>query len=270
MWREKDAAAAEAKRVEDEKAEAAERERKAYSKAEKANSAAEIVLLKSAAEVDNALEVAGEAGGKQELVLREQIDARLTRKEEFTYPFTVVKGLPKGAPSGVKEKVRHLKALVIMMIEHDNLQGRNLVSPPVPAAAEGPQIARAIPKLSPGLRAPQLDHLDADVSAKQSAMKLVDDPKLLQLEAKYKGKIFTDEDPEDEGRRGKKKRKATQRFVIHEISFSKEHERYVAMCVEIDESGEIPASSKSSMGHVKRENLVSYELNELLDEMLNQ
>ena len=64
MWREKDAAAAEAKRVEDEKAEAAERERKAYSKAEKANSAAEIVLLKSAAEVDNALEVAGEAGGK--------------------------------------------------------------------------------------------------------------------------------------------------------------------------------------------------------------
>ena len=42
------------------------------------------------------------------------------------------------------------------------------------------------------------------------------------------------------------------------------------MCVEIDESGEIPASSKSSLGDVKRENLVSYELNELLDEMLNQ
>ena len=177
MWREKDAAAAEAKRVEDEKAEAAERERKAYSKAEKANSAAEIVLLKSAAEVDNALEVAGEAGGKQELVLREQIDARQARKEEFAYPFAVVKGLPKGAPSGVKEKVRHLKALVIMMIEHDNLQGRNLVSPPVPAAAEGPQIARAVPELPPGLRAPQLDHLDADIAAKQSAMKLVDDPK---------------------------------------------------------------------------------------------
>ena len=94
-WRAVDKATASARRISENKAEEAKREAAAMKKADKQNATSEILLVKSAVELDDAMSAVGTAGSRKKEILIQQIDARTTRPN-FTYPFKIVKGLPSG------------------------------------------------------------------------------------------------------------------------------------------------------------------------------
>ena len=91
--------------------------------------------------------------------------------------------------------------------------------------------------------------MEAEDTARQAAAAAQDDPELLDLESKYLNKTFTDDDIPYKGK-GKGKRSAPDRFVVHAISWSVEQEEWVAECVLLDSNGAIPESSKTALGKV--------------------
>ena len=95
---------------------------------------------------------------------------------------------------------------------------------------------------------------------------LESDPVLVELESKYLNKKFTDDGPCTG--KGKKKRAASEHYVVHAISWSVEHDEWVAECVLLDSSGAVPESSKTAMGKVLREAVVYY-ICTCLDEMMD-
>ena len=78
-WRALDKAAASSRRISENKAEEAKREAAEIKKAEKQNATSEILLVKSAVELDDAMSAVGTAGSRKKEILMQQIDARTTR-----------------------------------------------------------------------------------------------------------------------------------------------------------------------------------------------
>ena len=68
-----------------------------------------------------------------------------------------------------------------------------MAAPPVPDGVIGPRFKRAIPARPP-LRAKQSKDMEAEDTARQAAAAAQDDPELLELEAKYLHKTFSDDD----------------------------------------------------------------------------
>ena len=176
----------------------------------------------------------GTAGSRKKEILMQQIDARTTRPN-FTYPFKIVKGLPVGE-KGIVAEVAHLRELVIKMIDTDIESGRDLAAPPVPDGVIGPRFKRSIPAPPSPLRAKQSKDMEAEDTARQAAAAAQDDPELLELEAKYLHKTFSDDDVPYKGK-GKGKRSKPDRYVVYAISWSVEQEEWVAEFALLDSSG---------------------------------
>ena len=256
--------------MEDTAATTAAREATATKKAEKANCAAEIVLVKSVADLDDQLLAVGSANSKKLYVLGQQYDERLARPG-FTYPFKPVKSLPSGGSTGIEAKVAHLRSQVVKMIEADLAAGRDLAAPSLPDEALGPNFYRAVPVPRPELLARQSVTLEDAYAARRKAAALETDPELLELEAKYLGKKFTDPPPpvsDGQKGKGKQKRVVRERFVVHAICWSLEREDWVAECVKLDSSDAIPATSKTPMGRVMNKSIIFYMCSSL-DVMLD-
>jgi hypothetical protein len=260
-WRAQDEKAAADKRIADTKAEKESRTVAATKKADKMNAAGEVILWKSVAEIDENLVAVGNAGSKKKTALVAQIDARTAR--EFEYPFKFTKGLPKGRTTGIVSEVAHLKDIVERMIGRDVEIGRDLTAA-LPDGAADPHFHRTGVAPSSPLRSKQSKELAAADKAREAAAAAQDDPELLALEAKYKGKKFTDTDADREPapKKGKGKAKARsasgQRCVVHAISWSAEQDDWVAECVLLDQSDEIPASSKTPGGLLLHQKIVYY------------
>ena len=86
------------------------------------------------------------------------------------------------------------------------------------------------------------------------------------MEKKYKNKKFTDVAEHTKG--NKKARTSDERFVVLGIVWSTVHDKWVAECVQLDERGEIPQSSKTAGGRVRQEKFVWYVC-ESLDGMID-
>ncbi len=261
-WRATDAAAAVAKRVQDAEAQVAARKAAATKKADNKNAVSEVVLWKSVEDMNDALASVGSAGANKEKALLEQVDARLLRK--FAYSFPVVKGLPAGL-KGILAKVAHLRDLVANMITAD-LASRRDLSAPIPDAAAGPCLKRALPAPAPELRTAHSNALAAADEAERVAAAAQDDPELLELERKYKGKKFTD--VAETVRGSKRARTPDERYLVLGIVWIDEHKMWMAECVLLDASDKIPQGSQTTGGRVLREALVYY-LWESLDDMLD-
>ena len=154
------------------------------------------------------------------------------------------------------------------MIDTDIESGRDLAAPPVPDGVIGPRFKRSIPAPPSPLRAKQSKDMEAEDTARHAAAAAQDDPELLELEAKYLHKTFSDDDVHYKGK-GKGKRSApADRYVVHAISWSVEQGEWVAECVLLDSSGAIPESSKTALGKVLRE-AVEYYCCQSLDAMMD-
>ena len=149
------------------------------------------------------------------------------------------------------------------MIRRDVEIGRDLTAA-LPDGAADPHFYRTGVNPSSPLRSKQSKELAAADKAREAAAAAQDDPELLALEAKYKGKKFTDTDADREPapKKGNGKAKARsasgQRFVVHAISWSAEQDDWVAECVLLDQSDEIPASSKTPGGLLLHQKIVYY------------
>ena len=91
--------------------------------------------------------------------------------------------------------------------------------------------------------------MEAEDTARQAAAAAQDD------DVPYKGK-------------GKGKISTPDRYVVHAISWSVEQEEWVAECVLLDSSGDIPESSKTALGKVLHE-AVEYYCCPSLDAMMD-
>ena len=248
----------------DEAAEAATRKAAATKKSDNMNAVPEIVLWKSVSDMDDALASVGSAGANKKKDLLAQIDARLLRPL-FVYQFPVVKGLPKGTPTGIILEVAHLRDLLANMILVDLALGRDLTSP-IPDSTAGPNLKRALPAPAAELRTAQSKAAAAADLAERAEAAAIDDPELLSLEKKYKGKKFTEVAERNKG--SKKARAPDERFVVLGIVWSLESDKWVAECVQLDDRGEIPQSSKTTGGRVRQEKLLWY-ICESLDGMID-
>ena len=108
--------------------------------------------------------------------------------------------------------------------------------------------------------------MEAEDTARQAAAAAQDDSKLLELESKDLNKTSDDAVPYKGKGKGKRIAPA-DRYVVHAISWSVEQEEWVAECVLLDSSGDIPESSKTALGKVLRE-AVEYYFCPSLDAMM--
>ena len=157
------------------------------------------------------------------------------------------------------------------MIEADLAAGRDLAAPALPDEASGPNFYRRVPVPRSELLARQSVTLEDAYAARRKAAALETDPELLELEAKYLGKKFTDPPPpvsDGQKGKGKQRRVVRERFVVHAICWSLEREDWVAECVKLDSSDAIPATSKTPMGRVMNESIIFYMCSSL-DVMLD-
>ena len=105
-WRREDEEAAAAKRKADHQAEVEAAHALALKRREKQNAIRELRILNTVAELDNALEAAGPAGGAKKGVLSEQYDARHQRF--LKRDWEPRKTLPPGSEKGIAAEVAHL------------------------------------------------------------------------------------------------------------------------------------------------------------------
>ena len=257
-WRREDEEAAAAKRKADHKAEVEAARALALKRREKQNAVSELQILSTVAELDNALEAAGPAGGAKKGVLSEQFDARHQRFPKRDWEPR--KTLPRGSEKGIAAEVSHLRAEVVRMIEFDHREGRSMLPPPEGAAAEAGLKRKVAFPASP-LRSRLSQRLEEEDRAAEAAVVLHDDPELISLEQKYLHKKFTD------AVKGKGKREMRESYVVLAVIWSKEQDKWLAECTKLDSEFEIPASSKTALGTVKRSCLVYY-LHEKLDELI--
>jgi len=257
-WRREDEEAATAKRKADHKAEVEAARALALKRREKQNVVSELQILSTVAELDNALEAAGQAGGAKKGVLSEQFDARHQRFPKRDWEPR--KTLPPGSEKGIAAEVTHRYGQVKRMIEFDHREGRSMLPPPEGAAAEAGLKRKVAFPASP-LRSRLSQKLEEEDRAAEAAVVLHDDPELISLEQKYLHKKSTDTV------KGKGKRETRESYVVLAVIWSKEQDRWLAECAQLDSEFEIPASSKTALGTVKRSCLVYY-LHEKLDELI--
>jgi hypothetical protein len=247
-WRKEDYEASAAKRKADQEAEEEAARALALKRREKKNAVNELQVIETVAELDNALEAAGPAGGAKREVLSAQYDVRLQR-----YPkrdFEARKTLPPGSVKGIAAEVAHLRAQVVMMIEFDLREGRSMLAPPEGAAVEA-GLKRKLPSVPSHLRSEQAKRLEEADREAEAAVVLRDDPDLVALEERYLHKKFTDSN-------GAGRRETTESYVVLAVVWSKEQDKWLAECAKLNSEFEIPASSKTALGTVKRGCLMYY------------
>jgi hypothetical protein len=213
--------------------------------------------------MDYALAAVGSAGKDKKKALLEQIDARALRPP-------VRKPVPGGqGPSEGHARRHHLggrtRGLVGKMILADLASGRDL-SAPIPDASAGQNLKRVLPAPAAELQIAQSKAVAAADQMERVEAAAVDDPELLGLKKKNKGKKFTEVAKVIKG--SKKARAPNERFVVLGIVLSVEYNKWVAECMQLDERGEILQSSKTAGGKVRREALVwcnCENLNNILD-----
>jgi hypothetical protein len=225
---------------------------------EKKNAVNELPVFNSVAELDSALEDAGSAGGAKKGVLSAQYDVRQQRFPKRDWEPR--KTLPPGSAKGIAAEVAHLRAEVVRMIEFDHREGRSMLPAPEGAAAEA-RLKRRVPVPDSPVRSRLSQRLEEEDRAAEAAVVLHNDPELISLEQKYLHKKFTD------AVKGKGKRETRESYVVLAVIWSKEQDKWLAECAKLDSEFEIPASSKTALGTVKRSCLVYY-LHEKLDELI--
>ena len=125
-------------------------------------------------------------GADIEKFLKNQMDARILAMKmlENNYSFKVVKGVPNGAPSGVRQRNTHLKGLLEEMIKEDAKYPGILVILKENAASFSTfsrQTLRPPEALASNLA---LQHA-ADEAAAEEAAAYQDDMELLDLKDRY-------------------------------------------------------------------------------------
>ena len=259
-WRRSDEEAAAAKRKADEKAAEVAARALALKRMEKKNAVNELPVFNSVAELDSALEDAGSAGGAKKGVLSAQYDVRQQRFPKRDWEPR--KTLPPGSAKGIAAEVAHLRAEVVRMIEFDHREGRSMLPAPEGAAAEA-SLKRRVPVPDSPVRSRLSQRLEEEDRAAENAVVLKDDADLIALEQKYLHKKFTDTVKGKE----KGRMETNESYVVLAVIWSKEADKWLAECAELDSEFEIPASSKTAFGTVKRSCLVYY-LPEVLGELI--
>ena len=204
-YRENDEGASDKHRKTHRSALLSESERLAKQRAQKQNKNSEVVLIKSAVDLDDALEAVRLKGKKKEL-LSAQFDGRVggRRSDFFVYPEAAI-GMEfrsshfsshklRKAPADDEDEVDYLTRLVKAMIAHDVSQQRYL---PGVLVAPGAQkdIARELPVIDPGHVCAHSAKLKADEKKRAATLMAVeDDAELLDLEAKYNGQLLYEND----------------------------------------------------------------------------
>lgn len=251
----------EAERIEDE---TAKRQKLAVSKLLKQNTACELELLQSEEDMEDCLSALRSATSRV-AALKEQVNGRIGRDWQYTslapqfLNGARVRLSPKEG-KGVKMELNHLQALLKAMIAID-VQDRNYEK-----AVEEVDTTSVNRRQLPVLGTASSDYQTYQELAtreSQAAVEgiLVDDPELLELEAKYLNQQFVDTE-------------SRQYLRVVNIAWLEDWDAFAAGCVELNEDSQIPLESRTAGGKVKETALEFYGLTledqEELDKLIAQ
>ena len=240
-WEKEDKAKAlkhEAKRVEETRE---ERRVAVAAKKAKTQRAQAVTLAATKAELADHL-TAFQSGCAKETYLKEQHGGRMVRAAAVSYkfPFPTKMG---ASVTGVEASVAHLTELVGKIIDDGTIDSATDLT------SDGDMvIGRVLHAASAQLCSSVVAERDARTAAEAAVLGPVDDGELLELEGKFLSKKFTTVGFEG---RGAKRVVVEESFVVLKIYWEEQREVWFADCVEIDDDGEIPATSMTNGGVVK-------------------
>jgi len=232
---------------------------------QKQNNSAEVVMLPTTADLKDALDAfAGCSGADIGKFLKNQIDARILAMKmlEKNYSFKVVKGVPNGAPSGVRQRNTHLKGLLEEMIKEDAKYPGILMILKENAASFSTFSRQTLrpPEALASNRA--LQHA-ADEAAAEEAAAYQDDMELLDLKDRYLEKKFTTIELVG---RGIRKSEVREHYQVKKVFWCVKglaEPAWCAECVLLDERGEIPKGSLTKGGAVLEKFKVAFDFSEM-------
>lgn len=215
----------------------------------------EVTLIQCCQALDAKLE-SKKCDGDREKLLKDQIHARCSKGRNFDYrgltsEYQNTRGTdPKlGVNSGgVKALVEYLTRLVKELVRIDVEEGR-YESDAMEMELEM-KLYRSIPSV--GTMCALGIQLEANIEEEEGdalEKSVQDDPELLRLESLFKDRKFIDEDLAN-----------SPGFLCLGIQFNPDFDRWVAECVQLDNKGEVPRSSKTRKGIIKDTAKVDYGL----------
>lgn len=227
----------------------------ATNKAEKQNYMSEVTLIQCGQALDAKLE-SKKCDGDREKLLKDQIHARCSKGRNFDYrgltsEYQNTRGTdPKLSVNsgGVKALVEYLTRLVKELIRIDVEEGR-YESDAMEMELEM-KLYRSIPSV--GTMCALGIQLEANIEEEEGEAlekSVQDDPDLLRLESLFKDRKFIDEDLAN-----------SPGFLCLGIQFNPDFDRWVAECVQLDNKGEVPRSSKTRKSIIKDTAKVDYGL----------
>ena len=161
--------------------------------------------------------------------------------------------------TGVAASVAHLTELVGKMIDDGT------VDTAIDLTSDGDMvIGRVLHAASAQLCSSVVAERVARTAAEAAVLEPVDDGELLELEGKFLNKKFTTVGFEG---RGAKRVVVEESFVVLKIYWEEQREVWFADCVEIDDDGDIPATSMTNGGVVKARAIAPFTLEEMEEDI---